>query len=217
MIFNNNKKKKRPPAREARLWSNQEIRIVAGHIKGRVINISAWEDQDKEGGQYRDYFRNASQYQTSNFQGWRGDGIVSDYNLDLEGDVHEELLHAFDLVLNHTTLEHVFDIHKAMRNLCSLSKDAVMIVVPFMQHLHGPEDRDFWRPSPYALRRIFKDNGFQIIRETAGPAGGNVRYLFYLASCRPESWQGRLPAPHAEATKVLRSPVKRRFWRWLHV
>jgi hypothetical protein len=51
-------------------------------------------------------------------------------------------------VLNHTTLEHVFDVHQALRVICALS-DAVIVVVPFMQHLHGPEDGDFWRLSHY--------------------------------------------------------------------
>jgi hypothetical protein len=137
-----------PPAREARRWSNGEIARLGAGVTGAVINVSAWKDEDKQGRHYRDYFPQASSYATSNHTGWRGDEGRTDHLIDLEQPVPPDLEGKFDLVLNHTTLEHVFDVHQALRVICALS-DAVIVVVPFMQHLHGPEDGDFWRLSPY--------------------------------------------------------------------
>lgn len=201
----------RPPAaRDARLWSNAEIARLAPLATGDVINVSAWNDDDKEGRRYRDYFTRAASYSTSNFDGWRGEGVVSDHDIDLSTPLPAGMHGRFDLVFNHTTLEHVFEIATAIGNLCALTRDAVLVVVPFMQHLHGPEDGDFWRPSPYAMRRFFAANGLTVLYESAGPKGGAVRYLLYLASRRPEAWAGRTPAPEHGAEAVLRETLARR-------
>ena len=48
--------------RSPRIWSNRELERYAGLFKGRVVNVSAWEDKDKEGRRYRDYFSNAEAY-----------------------------------------------------------------------------------------------------------------------------------------------------------
>lgn len=200
----------RPPAaRDARLWSNVEIARLAPLAGGAVINVSAWNDEDKEGRHYRDYFTAAASYSTSNYDGWRGEGVTSDLAIDLSTPLPAELEGRFDTVFNHTTLEHVFEFTTAFANLCRLSRDAVLVVVPFMQHLHGPEDGDFWRPSPYAMRRSFEANGMTVLYESAGPGGGSVRYLIYLASRRPAAWAGRVPAPEAGAEAVLRAPFGR--------
>lgn len=180
------------PAREARVWSNEFIAQIAPRVEGRVVNVSAWKDEDKQGRSYRSYFTNAASYETTNYQGWRGEGVPSDHDVDLQRPAPEALQGAFDLVFNHTTLEHVFDFHRALDTLCEMSRDAVLVIVPWMQHLHGPEDGDFWRFSPYAMRRLLADRGFEIVAEQAGPKGGNVRYLGYLAARNVASWRARL-------------------------
>jgi len=193
-----------PPARDARLWSNREIRKLGAGVTGSVVNVSAWKDEDKEGGHYHDYFPNAAAYATTNYSGWRGDEGATDHDLDLRAPPPAELAGAFDLVFNHTTLEHVFDLQRAFATLCDLSRDAVLIVVPFMQHLHGPEDGDFWRISPYAMRRMLETQGLAVLYESAGPAGGAIRYTVHFASRRPGGWDGRLPATPGDAAAVLR-------------
>lgn len=186
------RRKPASPAREARAWSNGFIAAVASAVEGRVVNVSAWKDEDKQGRAYRDYFVNAQSYETTNYQGWRGEGVPSDHDVDLQKPAPEPLRGAFDLVFNHTTLEHVYDFHRALDTLCEMSRDAILVIVPWMQHLHGPEDGDFWRFSPYAMRRLLADRGFAIVAEQAGPQGGKVRYLGYLAARDPKPWQERL-------------------------
>ncbi len=195
-----------PPARAARLWSNAEIARLAPAVTGDVINVSAWKDEDKAGRRYRDYFANAASYATSNYTGWRGDEGDTDHAIDLAAPLPEALRGRFDLAFNHTTLEHVFEFAQAFETLCTLSRDAVLVVVPFLQHLHGPEDGDFWRPSPYTMRRFFALNGMTVLYESAGPKGGPVRYLTYFASRRPDAWANRLPRPEHDAVAVLREP-----------
>lgn len=205
VLFRN--RKKDPPAMAARRWSNKTIKNIGTKISGSVINVSAWKDEDKEGGLYKDYFSSASSYCTSNYQGWRGADGRTDHELDLRSEAPVNLRGKFDLVFNHTTLEHTYDIQRAFKTMCELSRDAMLIVVPFMQHLHGPKDGDFWRPSPYAMRRMFQENDFDIIHESAGPEGGNVRYLVYFASSKPDRWKGRI-LPGNDAVNVLRSAIK---------
>lgn len=201
-----NAKSTLPAARDARLWSNAEIARIAPLVAGDVINVSAWADEDKAGRRYRDYFTAATSYATSNYAGWRGDEAATDHYIDLAEPLPEELRGRFDCVFNHTTLEHVFEFAQAFENVCALSRDAVLLIVPFLQHLHGPEDGDFWRPSPYTMRRFFAKNGMTVLYESAGPKGGRVRYLAYFASKRPEAWAGRLPRPEHDAEAVLREP-----------
>jgi len=60
-----------------RIWSNSELRKFAHLFTGKVINVSAWKDLDKEGNRYKNYFINASEYWISNykpeFRGFQGD------------------------------------------------------------------------------------------------------------------------------------------------
>ena len=196
-----------PPARAARVWSNREIASIARHITGDVVNVSAWQDQDKEGGHYRNYFSAADSYETTNFEGWRGEGVRANHVLDLECPAPEELNERYDLVFNHTTLEHIFDIHQAFRTMASMSRDAMLVIVPFMQHLHGPEDGDFWRPSPYAMRRMHRNAGLTVIREAAGPKGAKVRYLSYFSSKNPDRWKESDLTSEGDCESILRAPL----------
>ena len=201
-----------PPSRNARKWSNQELRKLAHGFTGDVINVSAWRDQDKEGHYYREYFPNAGSYTISNYEGWRGvmdqeaDGLV----IDLTKDLPQKLQGAFDVVLNHTTLEHVYQIEKAFENLCSMSRDIVIIVVPFVQELHGPDGLDFWRFSPFSLRRLYQDNGFSVIYESAGPPNDRTTYLFFVASREPGRWRAILNSASNDDAwlRDLRTPAK---------
>src|SRR5581483_8386198 len=56
---------------EPRAWSNRQLRAVAPLFDGRVVNVSGWEDRDKRGGRYRDYFTRAAGYELTNYRGAR--------------------------------------------------------------------------------------------------------------------------------------------------
>lgn len=214
MLFS--RKESGPPARQARNWSNGEIRLLGRAVAGSVINVSAWRDEDKQGGYYKDYFPSAQNYSVSNYQGWRGidknevpphfEG--NHYELDLRTPAPVTLAGRFDLVFNHTTLEHVFDAHQAMRTMAALSRDAMLVVVPFIQHLHGPVDGDFWRFSPYCMRRLFQMVDMEIVYESAGPKTSDVRYLTYFAARDASKWISMQPESPGDAEAVLRAPTR---------
>jgi hypothetical protein len=178
------------PAFSSRSWSNHEIEKFAPLFKGKVVNVSAWQDKDKEGRHYKDYFTQAEEYWLTNFEadarGWQGN-LEKEMFLDLEKDLPAELASKFDVVFNHTTLEHVFDVFKAMENLCRLSNDIVMLVVPFMQEQHG-EYGDYWRFTPLCLKRLFKRNGFHLLYINNNEHAKGAVYVFAIASSRQDAW-----------------------------
>lgn len=180
------------PDTHARRWSNAELRKFAPLFHGSVINVSGWNDGDKEGGHYRNYFRNAAAYTVSNIQGARGlTGADGELLLDLTQEAPPALERAFDVVFNHTTLEHIYAVHTAMKNLCLLSKDAVILVVPFMQPVRCDPTSylDYWRFTPHALRQMFGENGFEVLycSHNAQPVG-NV-YVFVVATRNVDRWR----------------------------
>lgn len=181
--------------RLARRWSNRELAKLASRFAGDIVNVSAWDDRDKEGRQYRDYFIHADSYSYTNYGGYRGfQGMANEYSLDLTGEVPTELRQRFDVAFNHTTLEHIFDVRKAFGNLCELSKDVVIVVVPFVQAQHESHDwKDYWRFTPTCLRRLFEENGLTVIYEAESPHRNSAVYLLSVGSRHPESWADRFP------------------------
>ena len=147
-----------PRFRAARIWSNRILARISPHLEGAVVNVSGWRDEDKEGRHYRDYFPHATEYWLTNWKsearGFQGN-LENEIFLDLEKPLPEALRRRFDVVFNHTTLEHVFDIFTAFHNLCELSRDCVIVVVPFLQEQHG-DYGDYWRFTPEAIRRLFR-------------------------------------------------------------
>lgn len=177
-------------------WSNAELRCVAGLYTGRVINVSGWRDEDKAGGHYRDYFANAATYEVSNYIGDRGteDGAGGVF-LDLEGAVPGELAGRYQVVFNHTTLEHVYDIRRAVANLCALSDDTVILVTPFLQGVHfiAGSFGDYWRPTPMCLTRLLAEQGFVTVYQSCNDNPWYVVYVFTVAARDPSRYRGRLP------------------------
>jgi hypothetical protein len=167
--------------RRPRVWSNGEIRRFAPLFRGSVVNVSAWTDEDKEGGFYREYFSSASEYRTTNFSDGKGlqrhEGEVF---LDLEAPLPDDLVGRFELVFNHTTLEHVFDCRRAFANIAAMSKNAVMVVVPYIQQMHGSGYGDFWRFTPQAMERLYEENGMTLRYCSANGADRASIYLFCL-------------------------------------
>ena len=174
-----------------RIWSNDELKKFAHLYTGHVINVSAWQDMDKQGSFYRSYFRNAASYTISNFEAEkRGfQGYENEVFLDLEADLDPKLKGRFEVVFNHTTLEHIFDFQKAFQNLCFLSSDTVIIVVPFMQEMHGVYG-DFWRFSPQAIDKMFNREGFELLYLSHNDHKSTSVYIYAIASLNPNRWKG---------------------------
>jgi hypothetical protein len=175
-----------------RVWSNRELAKFAHLFQGKVVNVSGWKDVDKEGRHYRDYFTGASSYTITNFKAEaRGfQGMEGEIFLDLEQDLPAELAGAFDVVFNHTTLEHIYQAHKAFANLCRLSSDIVIIVLPFLQQYHS-DYGDYWRFSPLATKRMFEDNGFTLVYQGFNSDKASSVYTFSIATRNPEKWKNK--------------------------
>lgn len=176
---------------DPRSWSNKELKKFAALFDGDVVNVSGWRDSDKRTGKhYSDYFINAREYSISNFneeyRGLQGD-IGKEFQLDLTAPLPASMKKTFDVVFNHTTLEHVFDFQAAIDNICFLSRDIVIVVVPFMQHEHSTDSfGDYWRFSPMALIKLLEDRGLSTIYISHNFAPDV--YVFCIASRRPGSW-----------------------------
>ncbi len=180
-----------------RLWSNDELAKFAPLFSGKVINVSGGRDNDKEGRSYKDYFVNAESYTLSNYiLEFKDSNAYNEMQLDLSGPllIDSNLAGKFETVLTHTVLEHIYDVHQAVENLCKLSNDIVITIIPFLQEFHHvPEQyHDYWRISPYSLALLFKQHGFQTlyVNWNDDPMG-NV-YIFHIASRQPERWDDQI-------------------------
>lgn len=185
-------------SRLPRKWSNEVLRLIGVHCRGDVVNISGWEDGDKEGGVYRDYFPNCDSYTISNYGGVRGtrsEGQTTDMHLDLARPIDRELESTYDVVFNHTTLEHVFEVNIAFQNLCRMSRDLVIVVVPFAQVFHPTKDfGDYWRFTPQSIRKMFEHNNYNLVHESANPHQDAGIYILSVGTCQPQRWNAVLPA-----------------------
>ncbi len=177
-----------------RIWSNKELRKFAHMFEGSIVNISGWRDIDKEGNNYREYFINAHEYYISNYLAeFKGlQGYKNEFFLDLTLDLDDSLLNRFDVVFNHTTLEHIFDITKAFENLCLLTKDIIIIVIPFLQQMHG-NYKDYWRFTPTVIKRLFDENGLSLLYLNFNDNKKTSIYIFAIGSKNPNKWKNKIP------------------------
>lgn len=197
-----------------RIWSNQELEKIAPLFSGTIVNVSGWKDQDKQGKHYKNYFSNATSYDVTNYGGFRGSQENGkDIQLDLEAPLPSELNNKFDTVFNHTTLEHVFEVRTAFKNLCLMSKDIVIVVVPFAQTQHEHENiKDYWRFTPTCLHRLFEENQMNVIYEAANDHKNAGTYVIMVGSKNPDIWKNKMPAyqPLQEIAWLLgASPLQR--------
>lgn len=173
-----------------RIWSNVELRKFAHLFDGSVVNVSAWRDEDKEGLRYKSYFERAREYWITNYRadarGWQDDAQDQVF-LDLEQPLPADLEGRFDVVFNHTTLEHVFDVHAAFRNLCLMARDVVIVVVPFLQEQHG-EYGDYWRFTPLCVERLFGLNGMSLVYISFNDGPGDAVYVFAVGVRDAGKW-----------------------------
>lgn len=169
-----------------RLWSNEDVRKVGellGHLHG-IINVSGDLDEDKYGSHYRNYFNTAkydiSNYESDDFRGGSGDSL----KIDLEKPIPSSLLNSYELVFNHTTLEHVWDVRMAMDNLVKLSSRYIYIIVPFKQKLHFYDEgfKDYHRLTHFWFREYAKRNQLKVLYENYGPKDSLDVYISVLLS-----------------------------------
>lgn len=189
--------RKMTPESTARVFSNIELRKFATLFEGHVINVSGYLDSDKEGSTYKTYFKNCKSYTISNYKGEKGfTDKQNEIFIDLESDLPQELKGKFDVVFNHTTLEHIFKIDKAFENLCALSNDTVILVVPFLQPQHWIENsfEDYWRISPFALFKLFKKNNLETLYINFNDNFASSTYIFVVATKQPQKWQSKFSA-----------------------
>lgn len=198
----NRNRKRTPRAQSIRKWSNQELRKVASQMGGDVINVSGWEDKDKQGGYYKDYFPSRKSYTVSNYTPSHSDNEETEIILDLEKKLPKNLEGKFDVVLSHTNLEHIFDCFTAIKNHCLLSRDIVIIIVPFIQQQHeNAEFKDYWRYTPSCLRKMFEINGMKTVYEAYSNRAFRVNYLLFVGSKHPRKWKNKLP-PYKKLSQV---------------
>lgn len=176
-----------------RIWSNNELAAIAKNFEGNVVNVSAAEDSDKNGEKYKDYFVNAKSYAITNLGSGEEGGGISREELMLDLSIpYDGRYGKFDIVFNHTVIEHLPSFETSINNLCSLSNDCVVTVVPFIQMFHGRlgSYTDFWRFTPKLLIDEFHKRGF---------------YTLYIA------WNEHHPLSHVYVFHVAtRNPQKYR-------
>jgi len=174
-----------------RIWSNKELKKFASYFKGHVVNVSAWKDEDKQGCRYRDYFSSATNYSLTNYlPEARGlqEGLDDQIFLNLEGDLPVDLKNKFDVVFNHSVLSHVFECVKAFDNLCAMSSDIVIVVIPFLQHQQSAYG-DYWRFTPEVVNKLFKKNNMELLYINYNDGSNQFIYIFAIASKNPDKWQ----------------------------
>jgi hypothetical protein len=178
----------------ARRWSNKELARIAPFFDSPIINVSAWEDSDKEGRKYKDYFNPQAEYRISNFGTSQGalQGRDDEFYLDLEKELPAELRGRFRTVFNHTTLEHIWDFRTAFANLCALSSDAVIVVVPWLQPQHS-DYGDYWRFSPHAVVRLFEEQGMRVMHLDWNRGPRQAVYILAVAVRDPSRWTAKFP------------------------
>lgn len=177
-----------------RVWSNRELSKFAHLFSGDIANISGWTDIDKEGKHYVDYFVNADSYTITNYKS-EARGFQNQDNeifLDLTKTLPDELINKFDVVFNHTVLEHVYEIHEAFKNLCLMTKDIAIVVVPFLQEMHA-DYGDYWRFTPLTMDNLFTENNMEMIYCSFNSQKNASVYLFCIATKNKDKWTSKIP------------------------
>ena len=183
-----------------RIWSNSELKQFGHLFTGEICNVSGWEDsaRDNTGRHYKDFFPNAKSYSITNFFGNRGSNnkkLKSQYNLDLEKKLDKSLINKFDVVFNHTTLEHIYDVELAIKNLSLMTKDIVIVVVPFIQEQHYDKGSygDYWRFTQMTLCKLFEKNKINPLYISSNDnQPWYPTYIFFIGSKKIKNWDKKI-------------------------
>jgi hypothetical protein len=83
----------------------------------------------------------------------------------------------------------------AFGNLSSLTKDLLIIVVPFCQVQHELASfGDYWRFTPSCLRELYSRNQMRVIYESSNEDFASANYLFFVGTRYPERYSETLKA-----------------------
>jgi hypothetical protein len=118
-------------------------------------------------------------------------GFKNEFYLDLSQNLPEDYVYRFDVVFNHTTLEHIYEVKRAFQNLGNLSKDIVIIVVPFLQQMHGNYG-DYWRFTPLSVKNLFEENGITLLYLSFNDHRHSSIYIFALGAKNPAKWENKI-------------------------
>ncbi len=176
--------------------ANSELKKNGKIYQGDILNVSGWQDLDKHGNRYKDYFPNSKSYTVTNFGSEFGSsGYINEKELDLSVP-YSNNLGTYDLVFTHTVIEHILPVDIVIDNLCQLSRDSIITIVPFMQCLHWKEGafKDYWRYTPFSLKELFEKREFKTVycSWNNDTPFMNV-YLFHIASRRPDKYRNVFP------------------------
>lgn len=195
-----NRARRQNPELSPRRWSNRELAAYAPLFTGDIVNISGWRDEDKEGRTYKSYFTRADRYDVTNYWGSSvpHDGVPGSVFLDLAADLPDTLRGTYDVVLNHTVLEHIFDVPKAVGNMAGMTRDVMIMIVPFMQDEHYSPGLygDFWRFTPLCVRQLMENNGLTLLHLNSNNSPWFPVYLFAIGSKQPAKWATHFPTPY---------------------
>ena len=179
----------------ARNFSNLILRKYLKNFGGDIINVSGWEDSDKQYGYYREYFKNSSSYTISNIDGTNGTPVERNEKirylyLDLDKSLDKDLFEKFDVVFHHTVLEHVYSLFNALDIITSLSRDVIISVVPFMQPVHYTDSySDYHRITPRFLEKYYREKGFSTILSDFNDQPFFHIYVINISTKHPESYR----------------------------
>ena len=178
-----------------REFSNDILRYYAPLFDGNIVNVSGWKDGDFENGLYTNYFPNATSYHISNAPtSSKGIGsITSEIEIDLSKPIDATRIQQFDVVFNHTTLEHIFALDIAFKNLCDLSREVVILVVPTLQHIHFNEGYgDYNRLTPMGIVKYFEKNNFETLVLQSNEQPFSPLYCFTIAVRKGSKYIGMI-------------------------
>ncbi len=207
--------------RSPRIWSNGVLKPICNLLGGHVVNVSGWKDSDKDGLTYRSYFPKATKYSITNYKseacGFQGN-LENEIFLDLEASLPPELRQAFDVVFSHTVLEHVFECVVAAQNMADMTRDALVITVPFLQEQHT-DYGDYWRFTPTCLARLLRKTGLQPVYIDYNDAARDSIYVVAVATRYPERWSSIRSLPGNKLDTIESTNVGKQIIRgkWLRI
>lgn len=178
-----------------REFSNAILKYYGHLFTESVVNVSGWRDGDFEGGTYASYFPNAKSYHISNAPTkMKGVGsIENEIEIDLSKPIPETLKKKYGVVFNHTTIEHIFDIDTAIKNLCDLSTDVVIMVAPTLQHIHYNKGYgDYNRLTPMGIVKYLEKNGLETIVLQSNEQQFSPIFCFALAVHKDSKYKGMI-------------------------
>lgn len=174
-----------------RSWSNNRLKDIGKSLPlfENALNVSGNLDLDKEGDTYKNYFK-ALKYNISSYP---KDKTFSNPEKLIEIDLDEDACQVtskhfekYDLVFNHTVLEHIKNPFNAFANLENLlAPNGILIcVVPFIYKFHFSHGNfgDYWRFTPHAIDLLHKNSNLFINLLEVGPLMGYEKYLISVAT-----------------------------------